>query len=190
MTDGVPAAQPGLERLAAVQQDLLRALGRNKEEGREAAAAGQALTRVSGRASSPDNAISVVVDSGGLPKDIRFTDRIAGRSPQQLAAELMGCIQRAQAALAGEFAQQAGENPFAARIAEKYQSRFPQPAPEHAAGKSNEMSIGALSEQEATPAPPPAPPRRAPRPPTPEDEEDFAQTDFLQGPEDRGRHRG
>lgn len=187
MTDGVPATPPGLDRLAAAQQDLLRALERTQQEGAQAASAGQALAGISGRASSPDNAITVVVDGGGLPRDITFTDKIAKRSPQQLAAELMGCLHRAQATLAQEFQRQAGNNPFAARITERYQTRFPQPAPEPVAPQqANEIKIGQLPEQESARPPEPAPrpaPRQAPRPRYDEDEEDFGQTSFLQGPD-------
>lgn len=181
MTDGAPAAQPGQDRLAAAQQDLLRALERTQQEGREATAAGQALAGVSGRASSPDNAITVVVDASGIPRDITFTDRIGSRSPQQLGTELMSCLHRAQATLAQEFARQAGNSPFAARIASGYETRFPQPAPDPVAPQGNELKIGQLPDQEPAQPPRPAPPLAAPKPPD-EDEDDFGQTSFLQGP--------
>ncbi|QWF84344.1 YbaB/EbfC family nucleoid-associated protein [Amycolatopsis sp. CA-230715] len=202
MTDGVPAQsdpksadpkQPGQERLAAVQQDLLRAIERTQQEGREASAASAALARVSGRASSKDNAVTVVVDSNGVPKDIAFTDKIGSRTPHQLAAELMGCLQRAQATLAREFAQQAGDNPFAAKIAQGYENRFPEPESDAVPAPVHEMQVGQLSEPESAPAPPPAP-RKVPKRQREKDEEyeeDFGQTGFLLGPDGkRGPNHG
>ncbi|MBB4689465.1 YbaB/EbfC family nucleoid-associated protein [Amycolatopsis jiangsuensis] len=177
MTDG-PAAQPGLERLAAVQQNLLKALERTRQEGAQAADAQQALARISGRASSPDDAITVVVDSSGAPQDVTFTEKISERSPQQLGAELMHCLRQAQAQLGQAFADQAGDDPFAARIAAKFEERYPAPEPDpDTAGQVNEVALGQLDEEPApTTAPPPRPRREG-------NDEDFGETDFLRGPD-------
>ncbi|GAA3542409.1 hypothetical protein GCM10022222_27580 [Amycolatopsis ultiminotia] len=185
MTDGPSAAQPGQERLAAVQQDLLQALERTQRESEQAADASQALDRISGRASSQDQAITVVVNAGGAPREISFTEKIDKRSPAELAAELMACFQRAQATLAEEFTQQAGDNPFAGRIAQKFQERFPPPEPDPGTEQVNEARIGELAEQESAQAPA-EPPAAARRPRYEEDEEDFGDTNFLQEP-DSGR---
>jgi len=130
MTDEAGLASGGHDRLAAAQRNLLQLLEHTEREREQADAVSEVMNGITGRATTPDGAITVTVDGRGLLSDIVFTNGITRRSPPRLAADLMHCVRQAQATLAEEFSERAGADPFAVRIAEGYQARFPQPMPE------------------------------------------------------------
>ncbi|MFE3445552.1 YbaB/EbfC family nucleoid-associated protein [Nocardia sp. NPDC059180] len=72
--------------------------------------------------------VTVTVDGNGLPTDIRFSDGIRGLGPAALSAELMTCLQRAQAKLRRDVTatvqEVVGEDEAGARIIGQYADRF------------------------------------------------------------------
>lgn len=115
--------------LADLEAKMTALVDDSEREGKQATDVGQTLEQISARANSTDRAITVIVDSGGSPTDLRLTDRASMRTPAQLAAEIMSCIRTAQANLADALREQSGDNPFAERLAKGYESRYPRPEP-------------------------------------------------------------
>ncbi|HKS44792.1 MAG TPA: YbaB/EbfC family nucleoid-associated protein [Amycolatopsis sp.] len=132
-------------------------------------------------------AVSVTVGSNGIPTGISMTDAVRKMSPDQIAANVLKAMQKAQskfpARLQEIVAETVGDDETSRHIVDTAARSFPPPPeedePEPPAEAVREMRIG-TAEEEEPPRPPepvrrPAPPRR----PDPRDDEDFGDRTFL-----------
>ncbi|WP_188316788.1 YbaB/EbfC family nucleoid-associated protein [Solihabitans fulvus] len=93
-------------------------------------------------------AIRVTVDSSGNVRDIALSEDIQRMSASTVAQQIMGCIKRAQAQLAGRvqgiMAEVApGDPEAAAAVVGNYQQKFPpQPSEEQGALPSTQVNAG------------------------------------------------
>ena len=95
-----------------------------------------------------------------------MTNRFA---PAELATEILSCVRKAQANLAGQARDRFGGTAFGERIAERFEQRYPVP-PEP---EERLMNVGKLADE----------PVRVPRRPAPVSEEDegFGGSVFTRG---------
>ena len=120
--------------------------------------------QVSVTETSPDGHVTVTVNSGGVPTDLRITDEALSRTGAQVAAAVMATMRRAQARLGSRMSEvmQAtmGEDKESMeRVLNVYRDRFPEPEPDepqHSAPET-EMRFDAPMDE------PPAPVQRRPR---------------------------
>jgi len=116
-----------------------------------------------------NGAVSVTVGSNGLPTTIAMTDGVRSMEPEQIAANVMAAMRKAQARyperLAEILAETVGtDDPAARHILAKAEESFPSVADEpedgdHRAGER--MNIGNVEEDEPAPPRPGSPPRSA-----------------------------
>jgi DNA-binding protein YbaB len=130
--------------------------------------------------SSRDGAVRVTVDSRGALTELAFTDRIREVSPPELAAQVMACVRRAQQQLAPlvQDAMQAtvgSENLLVDNVVSGYRERFgDNPDRRSPAPDPMVLGVGVIEDDK-----PPPRPRRQPRATPPDDEEYFADRDYL-----------
>jgi DNA-binding protein YbaB len=130
--------------------------------------------------SSRDGAVRVTVDSRGALSELAFTDRIREVSPPELAAQVMACVRRAQQQLAPlvQDAMQAtvgSENLLVDNVVSGYRERFgDNPDRRSPAPDPMVLGVGVIEDDN-----PPPRPRRQPRATPPDDEEYFADRDYL-----------
>ncbi len=142
------------------------------------------VERVQVTESSRDGAVRVTVDSRGTLTDLAFTERIREMSPPDLAAQVMTCLRRAQQQLAPliQDAMQAtvgGEKPLVETVVSGYRERFGDDLRPHTSGPDPMvLGIGLIEDgsplQHYSP-----PPRSQPHAAPPDDEEYFADRDYL-----------
>jgi DNA-binding protein YbaB len=133
--------------------------------------------------SARDGAIRVTVDSRGALTNLAFTDRIREVSPPELAAAVMICLRRAQQQLAPliQDAMQAtigGEEPLVDKVVSGYQERFGEGSSQHSVGP-DPMLLGLGVIDDDGPRQHLQPPRRQHRLAPRDDEECFADRDYL-----------
>ncbi|MGH3781452.1 MAG: YbaB/EbfC family nucleoid-associated protein [Pseudonocardiaceae bacterium] len=134
--------------------------------------------------SSRDGAVRVTVDSRGALTHLAFTDRIREVSPPELAAQVMICLRRAQQQLAPlvQGAMQAtvgGEEPLVDHVVSGYRERFGEDLGQHSSGP-DPMVLGlGVIEDDTTHQHYSQSPRRQPHTAPPDDEEYFADRDYL-----------
>jgi len=128
---------------------------------------------------SRDGAVRVTVDSRGALTELAFTDRIREMSAPELAVQVMACLRRAQRQLAPlvHEAMQAtvgGDEPVVEKVVSGYRERFGEDL--STTPDPMVLGLGAIDDDTAPQrySPPPGP-RAAP----PDDEEDFADRDYL-----------
>jgi DNA-binding protein YbaB len=128
----------------------------------------QRLDQTSTTESTQDGAIRVAVDSNGVLTRLEFSDRIRELAPSRLAAEVMACMQRAQATLRGRVEELVHatvpiDDEPARNLIAQYQQRFPDPS-EDAAERTteHEFSLGAIEDEPTDAAPQPSRPRHSP----------------------------
>ena len=131
---------------------------------------------------STSGAVRVTVQSSGVLTDLTLTDAISRMRPDQVAAEVMGCIRKAQSRIADRVTTVVDENvpsddPAARRIVEGFREQFPAPDPEPDP-VTQDLRFGPA---EPDPAPPAAPsrPARPPRPYRDDDDEGWDDTPIL-----------
>ncbi|TDV48708.1 YbaB/EbfC DNA-binding family protein [Actinophytocola oryzae] len=119
-----------------------------------------------------DGAVSATVGNNGLPTDIAMTDRVREMSPDEIAANVMAAIRKAQSRypqrLAEIMAETVGDDPAGAHIVAEAERNFP-PPPED--DEEPSARLGEVETDDEAPQPTPPPPRRT-RPSTPDDEDD------------------
>jgi hypothetical protein len=127
-------------------------------------AARRAIDDVSVTETAAGGAIVLTVASSGIPTDLRLGGDVDRMKPDQIAAQIMACLRRAQARLAdrvGAVVTDAiGDAAGGQAIAEEYQNRFPplsevpgEPPPPWA----ENLAFG-LSDMDVEPEPPAAAP--------------------------------
>ncbi|HEX5349557.1 MAG TPA: YbaB/EbfC family nucleoid-associated protein [Pseudonocardiaceae bacterium] len=131
--------------------------------------------------SSRDGAVRVTVDSRGMLTDLALTDRIREMSAPELAAQVMACLRRAQQQLAPlvQDAMQAtvgGDQPVVDKVVSGYRERFGEDL--STAPDPMVLGLGAI-EGDTAPHRYSPPPRRQPRAAPSDDEEYFADRDYL-----------
>ena len=133
-------------------------------------------------ATSSDGAIRVTVDSHGVLTDLAFTDMIREMRPPELAAQVMGCLRRAQQQLAPKVretmqAAVGGERQLVDNVVSSYRERFGKDLSRpSSAADPGMLGLGAIDEDD----PPPRPSRhRRPAPARQDDEEYFADRGYL-----------
>jgi hypothetical protein len=150
-------------------------------------AASRAIDGVSVTETAAGGAIMVTVASSGIPTDLRLGDDVGRMKPDQLAAQIMACLRRAQARLADRVGavvtDTVGDGAAAEAIAGQYQHRFPPPPDMDGEPPSplEENADFGLSDMDAEPAPagapvqhqPAAPARTQHRAPARNDDEDW-----------------
>jgi DNA-binding protein YbaB len=134
--------------------------------------------------SSRDGAVRVTVDARGALTDLAFTDRIREMSPPEVAAQVMACLRRAQQQLAPlvHDAMQAtvgADEPLVGNVVSSYRERFGEDLSRHSA-EPDPMVLGLGVIEDDNPHQHYSPPsRRQPRATPPDDEEYFADRDYL-----------
>lgn len=135
-------------------------------------------------ASSPDGRIKVTVRADGSVTDLEFTDKVRSMAPNELAAQILSTMHRAQADIAskvGETMQATlGDEDQQTRsmMLDNLRERFPEQAEEESEPEVSSKWDGPADEDEApVPPAPPAPPAATPPPvqrkrPSFEDEDD------------------
>ncbi|GAA4611055.1 YbaB/EbfC family nucleoid-associated protein [Saccharopolyspora hordei] len=142
-------------------------------------------------AATPDGRIKVTVRADGSVTDLQFTDKVRSMPPDELAAQILSTMHRAQADIAGKvgetMAAHLGDEDLETRrmMLDNLRERFPeQPEDEPAEPEASSKWDGPAEEDEepTLPPPPPAPPAAGPKPPAPprkrpafedEDDDDF-----------------
>ncbi|TDD87273.1 YbaB/EbfC family DNA-binding protein [Saccharopolyspora karakumensis] len=133
-------------------------------------------------ASSPDGRIKVTVRADGSVTDLEFTDKIRSMPPNELAAQILSTMHRAQADIAGKvgetMAATLGDEDQQTRsmMLDNLRERFPE-QPEDEVEEETSSKWDGPAEDDETPAPPAAPaaptaPPAQPRRPRFEDEDD------------------
>lgn len=122
----------------------------------------QQVERISITESVADGAVRVTVGHNGLPTDIAMTDGVRAMAPEEIAANVMAAIRKAQsrypARLAEILAETVGEDdPAAQHILATAEQNFPAPPDEEPAGEEP-LRFPDVEEDERTP-PPSVPPR-------------------------------
>ncbi len=139
-------------------------------------------------ASSPDGRIKVTVRADGSVTDLEFTDKIRSMPPNELAAQILSTMHRAQADIAGKvgetMAATLGDEDQQTRsmMLDNLRERFPE-QPEDEVEEESSSKWDGSAEDDETPAPPAAPaaptaPPAQPRRPRFEDEDDEFGPDF------------
>ena len=108
-------------------------------------------------------AVKVTVGHNGLPTDIAMTDGVRAMEPEEIAANVMAAIRKAQSRyperLAEILADTVGEDDPAARhILAKAEESFPAPPDEE---REERMVFDDVEDDDQAPRPRPAPARRA-----------------------------
>lgn len=134
-------------------------------------------------ASSPDGRIKVTVRADGSVTDLEFTDKVRSMPPNELAAQILSTMHRAQADIAGKvgetMAATLGDEDQQTRsmMLDNLRERFPE-QPEDEVEEEASSKWDGPAEDDETPAPPAAPaaaptaPPAQPRRPRFEDEDD------------------
>jgi DNA-binding protein YbaB len=137
------------------------------------------VEQIQARASSPDGAVRVTVDSYGVLTDLAFTDTIREMRPPELAAQVMACLRRAQQQLAPKvreamLATVGDQQHLVDNVVSSYRERFGEDlSPSSSAADPGVLRLGAID-------PPPQPSRyRRAAPTQPPDEEYFADRGYL-----------
>ena len=133
--------------------------------------------------SARDGAVRLTVDSRGALTNLAFTERIREVSPPELAAAVMTCLRRAQQRLAPlvHDAMQAtvgGEEPLVDKVVSGYQERFGEGSSQHSVGP-DPMVLGLGVIDDDGPSHHSQPPRRHACAAPADDEEYFADRDYL-----------
>ncbi|MEB3368021.1 YbaB/EbfC family nucleoid-associated protein [Saccharopolyspora mangrovi] len=134
-------------------------------------------------ASSPDGRIKVTVRADGSVTDLEFTDKVRSMAPNELAAQVLSTMHRAQADIAskvGETMQATlGDEDQQTRsmMLDNLRERFPE-QPEDEVEEETSSKWDGPAEEDETPAPPaapaaPTPPPAQPKRPRFEDDDDF-----------------
>lgn len=129
------------------------------EQARQYDAASRAIDGVSVTETAAGGAIMITVASSGIPTDLRLGEDVSRMKPDQIAAQIMACLRRAQARLADRVgaavADTVGGGVGAEAIVGQYQHRFPPPPDmvEPPAPLEENADFG-LSAMDAEPAPP------------------------------------
>lgn len=151
-------AQPSFGEVLAETRGAMARLARVRTE----------AEHVSVTETSPDGHVSVTVNSGGVPTDLRITDEALSQTGAQVAAAVMATMRRAQGRLAGRMGEvmQAtigDDKATMDRVLDVYRDRFPEPEPDEPAHSvpNNEMRFDPAVDE--PPAPAPAPVHRRPR---------------------------
>ncbi|MEV4734163.1 YbaB/EbfC family nucleoid-associated protein [Saccharopolyspora sp. NPDC049426] len=133
-------------------------------------------------ASSPDGRIKVTVRADGSVTNLEFTDKVRSMAPNELAAQILSTMHRAQADIASKvgetMAATLGDEDQQTRsmMLDNLRERFPE-QPEEESEPETSSKWDAPAEEDETPAPPAAPaaPTAPPAPskrPRFEDEDD------------------
>ena len=135
------------------------------------------ISQVSATESSADGTVEVTVDSAGVVTDLVLSERAGQVRPQQLSAQILDTMRRAQSKLTDRVQQvmvtTVGDDEATVRaVVANYEQRFPEPPPAEADGGvgGRDMRIGQVDDDVAPP--PPAAPQPPPRRPRPPDEDD------------------
>ncbi|NUT52035.1 MAG: hypothetical protein HOV94_32785 [Saccharothrix sp.] len=124
-------------------------------------AARRAIDGVSVTETAAGGAIVLTVASSGIPTDLRLGDGVDRMKPDQVAAQIMACLRRAQTRLAdhvGSVVVDAiGDAAGGQAIVEEYRHRFPPlPGVDDQRPPLVENADFGLSDLDPDPAPPPA----------------------------------
>jgi DNA-binding protein YbaB len=133
-------------------------------------------------ASSPDGRIKVTVRADGSVTDLEFTDKIRSMPPNELAAQILSTMHRAQADIASKvgetMAATLGDEDQQTRsmMLDNLRERFPE-QPEDEVEEETSSKWDGPADEDETPAPPAAPaaptaPPAQPKRPRFEDEDD------------------
>jgi DNA-binding protein YbaB len=141
------------------------------------------IARVSATESSADGAVQVTVDSGGVITDLVLSDRASQVRPQQLSAQIMDTMRRAQSRLTDRVQQvmqsTVGDDEATVQaVVANYEQRFPEPQPGETDTRvgGRDMRIGQVDDDAPTPPTgfpqqqPPHQPQRRPRQPADDDD--------------------
>ncbi|MEC3977794.1 YbaB/EbfC family nucleoid-associated protein [Amycolatopsis sp. H20-H5] len=130
-----------------------------------------------------NGAVSVTVGHNGLPTAIKMTDAVRGMNPDEIAANVMKAIQKAQSGYPERMreiiAETVGDDSISRHLVETAEASFPD-APEEELELPPEPERQLYETAEELPSKPPKPPA-APRRPTRSggDDEDFSDQSFL-----------
>lgn len=177
MTTGAPMFGGDLESTRARLRELAQQAEQRTQQFAQVRDQIQGITVTE---QSTSGAVRVTVQSSGVLTDLRLTDAIGRMRPDQVAAEVMGCIRKAQSRIADRVTTVVGENvpsddPAARRIVEGFREQFPPPEPDAA---TEDTRFGP-AEPDPTPPATPSRPARLPRPHSDDDDEGWDDKPIL-----------
>ncbi|MBN6034467.1 YbaB/EbfC family nucleoid-associated protein [Amycolatopsis sp. 195334CR] len=152
------------------------------------------VERISITESVASGAVSVTVGHNGLPTDVKMTQAVLKMSPDEIAANVLRAMQKAQSKyperLAEITAETVGDDATTRHLVATAVDNFPAPPEEEEPSTAGQPPQRQLYESDEEPAPAkPVPPKAAPPAPKPtprrkagpddEDGEDFSDQSFL-----------
>lgn len=107
----------------------------------------QQISQVSATESSPDGAVQVTVDSGGVVTDLVLSEKAGQLRPQQLATLILDVMRRAQSGLTDRVQQvmqdTVGDDEATVQaVVTNYRQRFPQPPEPQPRSYGSDMRLG------------------------------------------------
>lgn len=149
--EGQPTgAQPSFGEVLAETRGALERFARMRTQAEQ----------VSVTETSADGHVTVTVNSGGVPTDLRISEQAASMTCAQIAAAVMATMRKAQARLAdrvGEVMQatMGDDKETVDRVLAVYHDRFPEPEPDEPqySEPDTEMRFGEPADELPTPAP-------------------------------------
>jgi len=157
-------AQPSFGEVLAATRGAMERLARTRTQAEQ----------VSVTETSPDGHVTVTVNSGGVPTDLRITDDALSQTGAQVAAAVMATMRQAQGRLAGRMSEvmqttMGDDKETMDRVLTVYRDRFPEPEPDepsHSTPNTEMRFEPAMDEPSA-----PAPTHRRPRHAAPDDDD-------------------
>lgn len=127
-------ARPSFDEALARSRAVMQRIERMRTE----------ADQVSVTGTSPDGSVTVTVNSGGVPTDLRITDKALELTGAQVAATVMATMRQAQARLANRMNEVlrdtlGDDTETVDRVLAVYRDRFPEPEsdePPHSAPKT------------------------------------------------------
>ena len=169
--------------------DTVRMIDNWERNAEEKAARFQAMServeQISITESVAGGAVSATVGSNGIPTDISMTDKVREMPPQEIAANVMAAIRKAQsrypARLAEILAETVGEDdPAGQHIVTTAERNFP-PPPDDEADDEDPMRFSDIEEEDRPQKPARDENRpQTPRPAAPDDDDDGDVTIFRE----------
>lgn len=134
------------------------------------------VAEVSITESVADGAVSATIGNNGIPTNIAMTDRVREMTPDEIAANVMAAIRKAQSrypqALAAIVAETVGDDPAGRHIIATAEQNFPPPVDDEATDVLVDDSTQFDDIEDDDTSTPPQPPRRPSTTDNPDDNDD------------------
>ena len=137
------------------------------------------VAEVSITESVADGAVSATIGTNGIPTNIAMTDRVREMPPDEIAANVMAAIRKAQSrypqALAAIVAETVGDDPAGQHIIRTAEQNFPPPVDDEDSADvlvDDRTQFDDIEDDDTSTTQPPPPPRRPSSTDKPDDNDD------------------